>query len=65
MDTNHLLGEVKKEITRLQQVVALLEGSSPRRGRGKGKRNLTPEARKAIGDAQRKRWAAKKKKEAA
>jgi hypothetical protein len=59
-----LLKEAKKELARIQKVIKLL---SPK-GKGKGKegqekttRNLTPEARKAIGDAQRARWAAKKK----
>ncbi|MFC5860824.1 hypothetical protein ACFPT7_00800 [Acidicapsa dinghuensis] len=31
-------------------------------GKGKGKRVLSPEARKAIADAQRRRWAAQKAK---
>jgi hypothetical protein len=64
MDTSSLLAEVRSEITRLQKVVDLLEGSSPRKGRGKGKRKLSPEARKAIGDAQRARWAKKRKEKA-
>ena len=61
MDTANLLEEVKKEIARLQKVVDLLEGSakpSKRKGKGKGTRKpMSPEARKKIGDAQRKRWA--------
>jgi hypothetical protein len=64
MDTGKLLEAVKIEITSLQKVVDLLEGSSPRKGRGKGKRKLSPEARKAIGDAQRARWAKKRKEKA-
>jgi hypothetical protein len=62
MDTQHLLEEVRKEISRLQKVEALLEGSSsPRKGKGKGKRKLSAAARKKIGDAQRARWAKVKK----
>jgi hypothetical protein len=62
MNTQALLEEVRKEITRLQKVADLLEGedstsTSGRKGKGKGKRTLSAKARKAIGDAQRKRWA--------
>jgi hypothetical protein len=61
IDTTKLLKEVRKDIARLEKIARLL-GSSSSKGKGKGKRKLSAEARKAIGDAQRKRWAAKKKK---
>jgi hypothetical protein len=61
MDTAKLLAEVKKEISRLQQVVVLLEGSGSKR-KGKGKRKpMSQEARAKIAAAQKKRWAKQKK----
>jgi hypothetical protein len=56
MDTAKLLGEVKTEIKRLEKIAKLLGGSG-----SKGKRKLSAKSRKAIGDAQRKRWAERKK----
>lgn len=60
MDTNKLLQEVNAEISRLQQVADLLEGSttvSKSKGKGKGKRKLSRAARNKIAAAQRARWA--------
>jgi hypothetical protein len=51
MDTTKLLGEVKKEIKRLQKIASLLGGDSTK---GKG---MTQAARKKIAAAQKKRWA--------
>lgn len=65
MNTELLLKEVKAEIARLTQVVALLEGSTatPKHGKkGKGTRPpMSAEAREKIAAAQRKRWAKTKK----
>jgi hypothetical protein len=69
METSQILAEIDKEIARLSQARALLTGSTPaKRGRkptaakaAKSKRTLSPEARKRIAEAQRKRWAAQKK----
>jgi hypothetical protein len=64
-----LLDEIDAEISRLLQAKALLFGTNGHRGPGRpakavtpvkassAKRVLTPKARKAIGDAQRARWA--------
>jgi len=63
-----LLQEVRKEISRLQKVVALLEGGveggglTPARGRKKRK-PMSQEARDKIAAAQKKRWAKQKKSE--
>jgi len=69
---NHsILAEIDAEIARLRQVRALLAGSGKvthklnglRAGRTSAprkKRNLSPEARKRIADAQRRRWAAQR-----
>ena len=80
MDFNRLVHEIDSEISRLQQVRALLTGESVKRGpgrpkvaattrkaaaatpkSGKRKRRLSPEGRKRIADAMRKRWAERKK----
>ena len=81
MDFNRLVHEIDSEISRLQQARALLTGESAKRrpGRpkvaskakpaaaktGKKKRRLSPEGRKRIADAMRKRWAERKKQQGA
>jgi hypothetical protein len=75
MSIETILTEIDAEIARLTQVRSLLSGSgkaahvaSPERKTGKAatktrkKRVLSPDARKRIADAQRKRWAAQKAK---
>ena len=73
MDVGRILSEIDAEITRLQQARAALTAIgatgtvAPRRGRPKGsvnkkstkprKRNLTPEGRKRIAEAMKRRWA--------
>jgi hypothetical protein len=74
MSLDNLLATIDAEITRLQQARALLAGTSTAPSRRKAaskpsapkkkaapKRTMSAEARKRIGDAQRKRWAAQKK----
>lgn len=85
MQVSEILQEIDKEISRLQQVRALLAGDTAneaprRRGRkkkvvtssstaaktvGKTKRKLSPEGRKRIADAMKRRWAERKKQQAA
>jgi hypothetical protein len=58
MSINDLLSTIDAEISSLQQARKLLTGEgTPKRA----KRKLSPEARKHVGDAQRKRWKAAKK----
>lgn len=78
MQVSEILVEIDKEIARLQQVRALLAGETPkvRRGRKKKvvsapapakkatKRRLSPEGRKSIAEAMRRRWAERKKQQA-
>ena len=70
MTIESLLSSIDSEISRLQQARALLagvskSGSSPKAtSKPRRKRKLSAEARKRIADAQRKRWAAQKKKTA-
>jgi hypothetical protein len=65
MNTTELLSAVDSEIARLQEARALLAGTGSRTvkaGRpAKRKYTLSPEARKRIVDAQRKRWAKQKR----
>jgi hypothetical protein len=69
MSLTDVLSTIDAEISRLQQARALLNGSGTST-RGKksattqhvnGKRVISPESRKRMADAQRKRWAAQKK----
>jgi hypothetical protein len=72
LNTREILEHINDEISRLEQVKALLQGPSNGSGpRGsvngsaapkvKGKRVLSVEARKKIAAAQRKRWAKARK----
>jgi hypothetical protein len=73
MDTSSIVAALDEEIARLQNARSLLAGSaSPKRGgrppqskpavtRAPKRRTLSPEARKKIADAQRKRWAKQRK----
>jgi hypothetical protein len=76
MPIENLLATIDAEIAKLQQARTLIAGTGkvtlggkpasiapPKKA--KRKRTLTPEARKRIADAQRKRWAAAKKTTAA
>lgn len=78
MAIDSILAQIDSEIARLTQVRALLAGSghgptsaperrakksaAPKKTAAKRTRVLSPEARKRIADAQRKRWAAQKAK---
>jgi hypothetical protein len=78
LNTKEILEHINGEISRLQQVKALLQGTTNGRPRSasapsvngatapkvKGKRVLSPEARKKIAAAQRKRWANARKAQA-
>lgn len=72
MDVSRMISEIDAEISRLQQARSALTGIAasgtvaPRRGRPKGslnksttkrKRNLSPEGRKRIAEAMKRRWA--------
>jgi hypothetical protein len=67
METTQILAHINSEIERLQQVKALLTGTSNGRvatktaGSPHKKRHLSAEARERIAAAQRKRWAKLKK----
>jgi hypothetical protein len=73
MSIESILAEIDAEIARLTQVRSLLAGSrsnssssaanqSTKGPKRRKKRVLSPEARKRIAEAQRKRWAAQKAK---
>lgn len=77
MGVSEILAEIDREIAQLQQARALLSGSGAAKtrkagsatqrtaGKRKKKRNLTPEGRKRIAEAVRRRWAEQRKKAAA
>lgn len=59
MDTQQIIQQLKTERARLDSAIAVLQGGSTasvRAGR-RGPRHMSPEARKRIAAAQRKRWA--------
>jgi putative heme iron utilization protein len=69
---NEILAEIDAEISKLQQARALLGGeATPKQTRSKNKattttiapkkRKLTPEGRKRIAEAMKRRWAERKK----
>ncbi len=73
MAVSNILAEIDREIAQLQQARALLSGTAApkakksaaapaakKRGRKK-KRNLSPEGRKRIAEAVKRRWALQKK----
>jgi len=74
MATLDIIAEIDAEISRLQKVKKLLSSpsnsgrngltanrSTAEKNANRRKRRLSPEARKRIADAQRKRWATQRK----
>jgi hypothetical protein len=78
VQVSEILLEIDKEIARLQQVRGLLAGETPKASRGRkksvtsasapakkaAKRKLSPEGRKRIAEAMKRRWAERKKQQA-
>jgi hypothetical protein len=80
VEVSRIIAEIDAQISKLQQARALLAGTSapaPRAGRGRPKgsknastattprkRKLSPEGRKRIADAMKKRWAERRKQNA-
>lgn len=78
MEVSRIIAEIDAQILKLQQARNLLAGATqpartgPGRPKGsanisrsKSKRKLTPEGRKRIADAMKKRWAERRKQNAA
>lgn len=73
MGVSEILSQIDHEIAQLQQARALLSGTAAKSGKvasapvaikaskRKKKRNLTPEGRKRIAEAVKRRWAEQKK----
>ena len=68
MGVAEILAEIDREIAQLQRARALLNGrngngriDSRAAGNGAGKRNLTPEGRRRISEAVKRRWARQRK----
>jgi hypothetical protein len=80
VEVSRIIAEIDAQISQLQQARALLAGTTapaPRAGRGRPKgsknassattprkRKLSPEGRKRIADAMKKRWAERRKQNA-
>lgn len=78
MEVSRIIAEIDSQIAKLQQARALLAGTTQSSaGRGPGrpkktasksatprKRKLSPEGRKRIADAMKKRWAERRKQNA-
>ena len=77
MEVSRIISEIDAQISKLQQARALLAGTTPAAGRGRPKgskngsaaaaprkRKLSPEGRKRIADAMKKRWADRRKQNA-
>lgn len=73
MGVSEILAQIDREIAQLQQARALLSGTgaaktskagSAAKPAKKKKRNLTPEGRRRIAEAVKRRWAEQKKKAA-
>jgi hypothetical protein len=75
VEVSRIIAEIDAQISKLQQARELLAGTTARAGKGPGrpkgsknakaaaphKRKLSPEGRKAIADAMKKRWAERRK----
>jgi hypothetical protein len=73
MGVSDILAQIDREIAQLERARALLGGGTATRGKvkavavpaakkpAKKKRNLTPEGRKRIAEAVKRRWALQKK----
>ena len=77
MEVSRIIAEIDAQIAKLQQARTLLAGTAQSSGRGPGrpkgtasksaaprKRKLSPEGRKRIADAMKKRWAERRKQNA-
>jgi hypothetical protein len=66
MDTQQIITELEAERDRLEQAISALRGSMGRRGPGRGRgrrgrRHLSPAAKRRISEMMKKRWAERKK----
>jgi hypothetical protein len=79
VEVSRIIAEIDAQISKLQQARALLAGTAAPAGRGRPKgsknapstatsprkrRKLSPEGRKRIADAMKKRWAERRKQNA-
>ena len=62
MGVSEILAQIDREIAQLQHARSVLGGkAAPAAKKRKKKRNLTPEGRKRIAEAVKRRWAEQKK----
>lgn len=61
MGLHEILEQIDREISQLKQARALLEAPASASGKIPKKRNLTPEGRRRIAEAVKRRWELEKK----
>jgi hypothetical protein len=62
---SEILAQIDREIAQLERARALLNGKKSGKHNGRKKRNLTPEGRRRIAEAVKRRWAEQRKAAAA
>lgn len=60
MNTEQIIADLEAERDRLETAIAALRGNGRRNGRRRKKRTMSAEARRKIGEAQKRRWRAQK-----
>lgn len=61
MGVTEILAQIDQEIAQLQQARALLNGRNGNHSSAAGHRQLTPEGRRRISEAVKRRWARQRK----
>lgn len=62
MEVSEILAEIDHQIALLEKARALLAGSNGPARKARKKRNLSPDGRRRIAEAVKRRWAEQKKK---
>jgi hypothetical protein len=60
VNTERIIAELEAERSRLEMAIAALRGRNGRKA-GRGRRRLSPAAKKRISEGMKKRWAARKR----
>ena len=60
VNTERIIAELEAERSRLEMAISALRGRNGRKA-GRGRRRLSPAAKKRISDGMKKRWAARKR----
>jgi hypothetical protein len=60
VNTERIIAELEAERSRLEMAISALRGRNGRKA-GRGRRRLSPAAKKRISEGMKKRWAARKR----